>query len=254
MHASAYGSDMQLLYLPTYPNRTLFFYWTQVGIFRSKCELDLRKFPFDEQTCDFTFLLQEPHQFVRFGGIHLQNPTMSPNGQWILLEGNKETGSTPSTIVRNGNSSYATVELKFARNPSYHIYNLLTPCFVLIALVQGSFMMPPQKPDRPVICCTILLAFVVAQSDVLEEVPHTSQRILLAEYILLFTGMTGVVTMYDMIICGFAHMKGSANKIVKIPFLKTSLRLIRVCDIVAFLLALDFLIGINLYAALVISG
>ena len=243
---------MQILYLPTSPNRTLYFYWTQIGIFTSKCELDLRKFPFDQQTCDFTFLLKEPREFVQFDGVYLKEPVMSPNGQWILLDCDKNIGLSQSTIVRNGQSSYASVELKFARNPSYHIYNLLAPCFVLIALVLASFLMPPEKPDRPVICCTILLAFVVAQSDVLKEVPHTSQRILLAEYILLFTGLTGLVTMYDMIACGFAHMKRSANRHVTILCGNTPMRAVRAFDIAAFLFAFDLLLIINLYASLII--
>ena len=112
--------------------------------------------------------------------------------------------------------------------------------------------MPPEKPDRPVICCTILLAFVVAQSEVLKEVPHTSQRILLAEYILLFTGLTGLVTMYDMAVCGLAHMKQTANRNVNLPCRKNPMRAVRALDIAAFLLSLDFFIIINLYAAVTI--
>lgn len=99
-------------------------------------------------------------------------------------------------------------------------------------------------------CAMILLALTVAQSDVLDGVPQTSQRILFAEYILLLTALTGLITLYDMAVCSFPRLHISLDQInrVSVRYQVPRIKLARALDIVAFTIALSIFAVINLYA------
>ena len=52
---------------------------------------------------------------------------------------------------------------RLTRKPDYFAFNLLAPIIVLILMVLGAFMIPPNIPERSTFAVTILLALTVTQ-------------------------------------------------------------------------------------------
>ena len=247
-----YGNDLEILFQPTQPNRTLYFYWIRIGIFESKCDLNLEMFPFDVQQCQFTFMMKDPTVFSHFGGVKVKIPLLTRNSQWFISESGTsyEVGTVKSPYTGK-NVSFTTVLMRFQRNPTYHIFNIMTPCLILVIIILGSFIVPPSEIDRTTICCTVLLAFVVAQADLLEEIPKTPQRVLMAEYMLLFTAISAIVVFYDMFMVAFnLKYQNIANKNVEIfSFQSVQMSVARAIDLTAFLLTFNLVVIIHLNIA-----
>ena len=201
------SEDMQVLYVPTYPNRTLFFYWSVSGLFKSKCFINVRDFPFDTQRCDFYVKLEEPMSFNEFKNIHFKTTVVSPNSIWFMTDQYKGIGKTASKF-KGEHSSLFYVTLNLSRNPKYYLYYLIVPISILIATVFLSMAIPPRYTKRPMICCTVLVAFALAQSFIVNEVPRTSQRILFVEYLTMTSIMTGILGVFQMMMCGMARIRG----------------------------------------------
>ena len=236
MKSNKFGSEIQVLYVPTTPNRTLFFYWTRAGILTSKCTLNVKYFPYDEQVCDFYFQLQEPEDFMYFGGIYLDEFRVSKDSLWVYLGGVNDTGLVKSTYIQDGIHSYAFIRLKFRRNPYYYTYSLLAPCLILIVTVFGSFLMPPHRSERSLLCCTLVLAFSMAHGNILNEVPETTQRIIFSEFMLSVETVTALVSLFDMLMCTLAKGKRYFRLAFKVNICFMNIPMIRALDFLAFLI------------------
>ena len=239
MRSNKFGSEMQVLYIPTTPNRTLFFYWTRAGILTSKCILNVKFFPYDEQICDFYFEIREPNDFVRFGGIYLSQIRIPKDSFWIYKGGVNNTGLTRSTIIKDAINSFAFIRLKFRRNPYFYIYSLLAPCLILLIALFVSFLMPPNRPERSLMCCTLVLAFAMARGTILDEVPETSQKIIFSDFMLSVEAVTAVVTLFDMAMLTVSKGKKYFKLGFKVQFFCMNLSMIRVIDILALTLVVS---------------
>ena len=212
--------DLQILYVPTYPNRTLFFYWTISGLMTTKCLIDVRDFPFDSQRCDFFISLREPYSFNSFKTINLQTTAVSPNSIWKWEGATKDIGQIAS-MFKGETSSYFYIRLKLKRNPQYYVSYILMPVIILIANVFVSIAMPPKHVKRPTISCTILLAFAMTQSYVNHEIPRTSERILFVEFIFRTSVLTGVLGFFQMLMCCIAKHKANNVRTVRSKMVRT---------------------------------
>ena len=245
------GDYSEVSYLPTFPNRTLTFYWTRIGNFQSKCELQLQKFPFDEQTCKITFKLVEPNQFVKFGFAQFSPMHLSPNSEWRLIDNDYSIETYPSPGLRGSNVSAISFIIRIQRNPAYMLANILAPCLLLITLLLASFLAPPNDTERVIFSTTVLLALIFAQSELLTVVPRSSQRVLMADYFLLLVGLTAACVTYGLFalwLC-FTAPQGVADRKVC-----GGIRVIRILDFIAFILSFTAFIFINIYAVTVVNS
>ena len=235
MISDRFGSQLQVLYVPTTTNRTLFFYWTRAGILTSKCKLQVKYFPYDLQVCDFYFQLSEPNDFLLFGGIYLKEIRLPKDNFWIYQGGKNETGLVRSSFIKEGIHSYAYITLRFRRNPYYYIYSLLAPCLILIFAVFVSFMMPPHRSERSLLCATLVLAFTMAQNTIIQEVPVTSEKMIFSEFILSIQGITAIVSLFDMLMLAIAKAKKRLRLVFKVDLFFVKLAVIRAIDLCAML-------------------
>ena len=54
-----------------------------------------------------------------------------------------------------------TFKITMLRKPSYFVWNVITPCLLLIATILFGFFLPPESGERIALTITLLLAFVV---------------------------------------------------------------------------------------------
>ena len=222
MTSSRYTHDMQILYVPTTPNATFYFYWTVLGTMETKCKINVRYFPFDSQTCDVFMILKEPKGFATFNGTLSSRSSSSPSSIWEITNEKTGYGVLKGYIF---DVSYAYYKLTLTRNPYYYTYALMAPCLILLLTCLVTFAIPPRSPERASAACSLVLGFAFTQSAIMEHVPQTSERILFADFMFYVT----------VISCLSACFQMFATMISTVRFYSDSISLARFIDIFAIL-------------------
>lgn len=115
------------------------------------------------------------------------------------------------------NISQALFFTQLRRRPNYYLLNLVAPCVILTILEVACIFLPPEEAERSTFAITVLLAFTVLQSQVLANVPRTSQSILLTNYILAQTIFSMVCTIYSTAMCCYANStENRAHEVITI--------------------------------------
>ena len=233
MTSKRYTHDMQILYVPTYPNVTFYFYWTVLGTMETKCKINVKYFPFDTQTCDVFMVLKEPNGFVRFNGTFSSSgSSKSPNSIWQIA--GEETGHG-QLLGHIFNVSYAYFRVKLTRNPYYYTYALMAPALILLLTCLVTFALPPQSSERASAACSFALGFSFTQAAIIEQVPQTSERILFAEFMFYITVVSAASACFHMF----------ATTISSVRFYSGSISLVRFMDMFAILALLFASVGLT---------
>ena len=80
--------------------------------------------------------------------------------------------------------------LQVSRRPFFYVQNLTIPCILLALLTVLLFCLPPDSCERIALVITTMLGLTVYMLTFTENVPHTSDVVLLHEQI-LFDSATG---------------------------------------------------------------
>lgn len=143
-------------------------------IFTSRCVFDITYFPFDEQTCEMTFvtwgyrasdiLLRGPE----FGsGTNLDDLITHP--VWNVNKVTFSTSKHPRPMI--------IYQLSLQRKPRYIILNIILPLIVLIILNVCVFILPGVSGEKTSYAITVFLSFVVFSTVVHETLPVNSENI-----------------------------------------------------------------------------
>lgn len=133
----------------------------------------------------------------------------------------------------------------------------MVPSFVLSSLLLSTFLLPIRDNTRPAFCVSVLLTFMIVQSQVLELVPVSSQQVLMTKYILFQMFFALLVTLYAavgsrMVSCiKKSHIEtGKSGKDGK----KKYRNIVKIVDIIAFIAALALFIVYHIYLAILVFG
>ena len=153
--------------------------WYAPAIFKSSCRINIKYFPFDEQSC----LLQFGSWAFQTNQLDLVNRSASGdvssfinNGEWNLV----------GMPVTRTEAQYACCKYPFAvldfninivRRSLFYVFNLLVPCMLVSALTMLCFYLPADAGEKVTLCITILLSLTVFLLLVAETMPPTSDVI-----------------------------------------------------------------------------
>ena len=70
-----------------------------------------------------------------------------------------------------------TIKMVINRRPLFYIFNLMIPCFIIIAMVLMGFLLPPESGERTTLSITVLLAMAVFLQLQAEHLPRNSEQI-----------------------------------------------------------------------------
>jgi nicotinic acetylcholine receptor len=70
-----------------------------------------------------------------------------------------------------------TIRIAIRRRPLFYIFNLMVPCFIIIAMVLMGFLLPPESGERTTLSITVLLAMAVFLQLQAEHLPRNSEEI-----------------------------------------------------------------------------
>ena len=89
--------------------------------------------------------------------------------------------------VKSANLRFALIRVRVRRNPMYFVTNIIFPFFIIVSCSFSIFSIAPGNfgdvGDRLSVSVTILLTFTAFQSIIAEELPQTSEMLLIDWYI-----------------------------------------------------------------------
>ena len=197
----------------------LLFSWEIYGTFETSCLLDLAKFPFDTQHCRFVLTLATPYVVLgpvtaNFGvagnmivlfimsdfGHFNQTKLLAENSEWKLKQFWFETST--DVVFPDSNYSigqHAVFNMICQRRYEYYFLNWVVPSFILSLLLICTFFFPMNSESRPCFSVSVLLAFTIVQSQVLDKIPESPQGIAMTTYLIAQMAFAFLVTAYSSV-------------------------------------------------------
>ncbi|XP_074109448.1 nicotinic acetylcholine receptor alpha2 [Cotesia typhae] len=205
--------------------------WTPPAIFKSSCEIDVRYFPFDQQTC-----------FMKFG-------SWTYDGLQIDLKHiNQKSGNNNVEIGMDLREYYPSVEwdilgvpaerhekfypcclepfpdiffnITLRRKTLFYTVNLIIPCVSISYLSVLAFYLPADSGEKIALCINILLSQTMFFLLISEIIPSTSLALpLLGKYLLFTMVLVGLSVVVTIIILNVHYRKPSTHKMA--PWVRT---------------------------------
>ncbi|CAF0796433.1 unnamed protein product [Rotaria sp. Silwood1] len=180
-----------------YHNGTVF--WKPMSIFKSTCQIDIRRFPYDRQNCS-----------MKFGTWTYDSSKVNLKFYRNIekFDLNSYVKSNEWSIVGNSASRYTEkydccpeiyVDLKFyinlERRGGFYNYILILPCVLLSCLTCILFWLPPESPSKLVLGMNIFTSFFVLLLLLYKNMPSNAEHIpRIGAYYCLNMGMIATST------------------------------------------------------------
>ncbi|XP_018334508.1 acetylcholine receptor subunit alpha-like 2 [Agrilus planipennis] len=210
--------------------------WTPPAIFKSSCEIDVRYFPFDQQTCfmkfgswtydgnkiDLKHINQEGAGDKVAVGIDLKE--YYPSVEWDILSVPAERHAKYYPCCAEPYPDiFFNVTLR--RKTLFYTVNLIVPCVGISYLSVLVFYLPADSGEKIALCINILLSQTMFFLLISEIIPSTSLALpLLGKYILFTMILVGLSVVITIVILNVHYRKPSTHKMapwVRSIFIKT---------------------------------
>lgn len=205
--------------------------WRAHIIYKSMCNINVKYFPFDDQTCRMVFASWSYDVSV----IDLRERPAHANGkavakkergsdvfqeneewtvEWIDIERNEKENDCCDLPVAD-----LTITMLLRRRTYYYVMSLILPCTLIACTIFLEFILPAESGERVGLGITILLSMAVFQELTSEKLPSSSEHFpLLAMYYSVSIMEIGTALGATCIILNFHHrntkMPGWFHKIV----------------------------------------
>ena len=140
------------------------------------CNLDLTKYPFDEQLCTLTLALLSYSTDTKFSlehGSRIDKDSFyDKNEEWHL-----DTAYLTEGILRAWGTSSLHIHFLLRRRPTFVILNIILPVILLAFLNVLTFLIPVSSGQRISYAVTMLLSLTVFLSIVSDRIPHSADNI-----------------------------------------------------------------------------
>ncbi|XP_072021464.1 neuronal acetylcholine receptor subunit alpha-2-like [Amphiura filiformis] len=151
--------------------------WYAPVIYMNSCNVRVRWFPFDTQVCEMLFLSWSYDGF----GINLEPERSADASQnWYAHNGVWDMVAVRSrrivTTYLCCPEPYPEIQyrLVFKRYPTFYLFYMVLPCVFLSVLSLLVFYLPPNCGEKLTLSITNLLALVVFQQLIAENMPPSS--------------------------------------------------------------------------------
>ncbi|KAK3084418.1 hypothetical protein FSP39_013251 [Pinctada imbricata] len=154
--------------------------WWPGGNTKTKCKLEVSKYPFDSQLC---MVILEPWKastkeqiFQLLHTPQVQNLKMyDEHADW------KVTNLSEVVYVNEFYDYYGIAHYEYRihlkRRTVYHILNIILPVPLLSIISLCSFLIPPSSGEKMSLCVSIFLSFAVYITVINNELPKTANGI-----------------------------------------------------------------------------
>ena len=178
-----------------------------------------RYFPFDTQTCFLKFgswTSDHTNIYILPSENQIITSSFTNSSEWKIKSGYSYIYLQMYPISKQPFSEIK-VYLTIARKPLYYLFNVITPCLVLVTTIFIGFYLPPDCGERVSLTITILLAVAVFLQLITDHLPTNSDSvpILAVFYIVMMT--ESAVSLITTCIILIVHHKSNEIKTQEIP-------------------------------------
>ncbi|XP_063223415.1 acetylcholine receptor subunit alpha-L1 [Bacillus rossius redtenbacheri] len=197
--------------------------WTPPAIFKSSCEIDVRYFPFDQQTCFMKFgswtydgnQIDLKHINQKFSdkvevGIDLRE--YYPSVEWDILSVPAERNKKFYPCCKE---PYLDIffNITLRRKTLFYTVNLIVPCVGISYLSVLVFYLPADSGEKIALCISILLSQTMFFLLISEIIPSTSLALpLLGKYLLFTMLLVGLSVVITIMVLNVHYRKPSTHK------------------------------------------
>ncbi|RNA00322.1 neuronal acetylcholine receptor subunit alpha-10-like isoform X2 [Brachionus plicatilis] len=155
--------------------------WRPPSIFKSTCQINIQKFPYDEQNCSMKFgswTYNGDSIDIRFyeGLEEINRNQYTESNEWDIIS---------AKGIRSEIKYECCIEifpditffLKMKRKGGFYNYILVLPCVLLSCLTTILFWLPPESPAKMVLGMNIFTSFFVLLLLLSKNVPSASDNI-----------------------------------------------------------------------------
>ncbi|VDL64051.1 unnamed protein product [Hymenolepis diminuta] len=166
--------------------------WIPPIIYKTSCEIDVKYFPFDEQTCridlgSWTYTKDEVELQFYKNQTNIDLSDYVPSGVWDFIEGPASPLYRHGTISNRPPTSRISFKIVLRRKPLFYITNIIIPCALIALLGICVFCLPTDAGEKITLSISILVTIVVYMILVSKMLPAGTKSIPLLSKFLLFT-------------------------------------------------------------------
>lgn len=193
--------------------------WLAPAILKTECRVDVRNFPFDQQTCPMKFGswthdgLHIDVQLYQAFGMDVEE--YSENREWHLKGA---PGERKVTLYNCCPEPYPTLTFSviIQRRAMFYVYNLVLPCGLIALLSLFSFYLPPNSGERVSFVITVLLAMSVYMLMVTENMPQSSEIPLVSKFFMASMCQIALSLAATCLIIKFSNAKQEMPKSIRL--------------------------------------
>lgn len=171
--------------------------WKPVEVYQCTCAADVRKFPFDTQTCSMIFeSLGSTGNELKMQSVedHIDFHGTGTTAGWSVVETYMEA------IEEEGADIHISCSLTLRRNPTYFILNIFLPIVVLSFLNICVFILPVQSGEKASFVITVFLSLAVFLTIVSSNLPANSDSVsILNIYVFISTLLSVIIAILTIL-------------------------------------------------------
>jgi len=185
------------------------------------CKLTIWKYPFDKQTCNFSFeSWTNSIERIRLVPTSLDLMALySENGEWSL-----QTVNVLSDIVWGGEYDQVTFQFVFVRKWLFTLINIVLPVMLVSGLNLFCFLLPHSSGERVTLSVTVFLTLAVYMTVVTGFLPQTSDEM---SVLGLCTGLQLVASCLTVMIVVMSHRVNDTTRYKRSVYLRALMTLSR---------------------------
>lgn len=169
--------------------------WRPAFIIKAGCDVDIKLFPFDSQSCSFDMsaLDYSPEELlVTTDSTIIDTTDFADNVIWNKINTTVSTRATE-------NATFVTFTLNLKRRSTYFVIVLASP-LLLLGIINGFAFLMPIDDGRIGFAMTVYLTFSVFLTIIGDNLPRTSKPLsTLSLYIVILMTFSGVITIISII-------------------------------------------------------
>ncbi|KAK0089728.1 hypothetical protein PV325_005875 [Microctonus aethiopoides] len=161
--------------------------WVPPTQFHALCDLDLRLWPFDTQTCALklgSWSYSGNQIDLRLNNASLKNAVnLNQNSEWKLLELTRLRNITTYACCPDEPYIHLVFTLTIKRNSPLYSSLFMTPAAAIVIMCLINFWLPPQSKEKFILCgCTALIISMFLIYFAHKLPPHSSKPPLIVTF------------------------------------------------------------------------
>ncbi|PIK46198.1 putative neuronal acetylcholine receptor subunit alpha-3 [Apostichopus japonicus] len=192
--------------------------WYPPAVYQSACKIDVRYFPFDEQTCILKFgswTYTEDHLNLIPMDAQVRERDFWPNEEWMIMDAPCERNSVKYPCC-DGKYVDVTCSFLLRRQPVYHVAYLLLPCGLISFNTILVFYLPPLMSEKMSLCTSVMLSMVWFMLLITQRIPSNALNLpFIVQYLLFSLAVVVTSLIYNVCIINMKNRHPIAHPMPK---------------------------------------